>query len=159
MAFFKPRKKKISGLYYPESVTVGRISTRQLAKALSDRSTVTLSDAQAVLSELGTVMGQYMAQGKSVFLNGLGSFRYTINAHKQGVEKEDEVSASQILGVRVRFTPEIFRDANAQVTTRSCVPTEIDWMEWGKEPEKKSDTESGDSSSSGGGGDDGNNPL
>lgn len=163
MAFYKPRLKKRSGLYYPEAVTVGKqVSTKQLAQALSDRSTVTLSDARAVLSELGTVMSTFMAQGRSVHLDGLGSFRYTINATKLGVEKEEDVSANQIKSIRVRFVPEMTRNADKSVATRTMQPTAVDWFLWGKEDEKKtSDSTTGEDEGGSSGGDSGtgSNPL
>lgn len=159
MAFYKVRLQKKSGLYYPQAITVGKqITTKQLGKALSDRSTVTLADTLAVLSELGNVMSTFMAEGRSVKLDGLGSFRYNINAQKQGVEKEEEVSAEQIKSIRVRFVPEMTRNADKSVATRTMQPTAVDWFEWaGKESEKDADSASG--GTSGGGGDDGNNPL
>ncbi|MBQ4521192.1 MAG: HU family DNA-binding protein [Bacteroidaceae bacterium] len=139
MAFYKVRLQKKSGLYYPQSITVGKqVSTKQLGKALSDRSTVTLADTLAVLSELGTVMSTFMAQGRSVQLDGLGSFRYTINATKQGVEKEEDVSPNQIKSIRVRFVPEMTRNADKTVATRSMQPTAVDWFLWGKEVDKAS---------------------
>lgn len=158
MAFYKVRLQKKSGLYYPQAITVGKqITTKQLGKALSDRSTVTLADTLAVLSELGNVMSTFMAEGRSVKLDGLGSFRYNINAQKQGVEKEEEVSAEQIKSIRVRFVPEMTRNADKSVATRTMQPTAVDWFEWaGKESEKDADSAGGSSS---GGGDDGNNPL
>lgn len=163
MAFYKPRLKKRSGLYYPEAVTVGKqVSTKQLAQALSDRSTVTLSDARAVLSELGTVMSTYMAQGRSVQLEGLGSFRYTINAQKQGVETLEEVSPLQIKSIRVRFVPETTRNADGTVATRSCQPGTVDWFLWAAEEKNGSDDsttdEGGDEGTDDGGGT-GSNPL
>ncbi len=159
MAFYKVRLQKKSGLYYPQAITVGKqITTKQLGKALSDRSTVTLADTLAVLSELGNVMSTFMAEGRSVKLDGLGSFRYNINAQKQGVEKEEEVSAEQIKSIRVRFVPEMTRNADKSVATRTMQPTAVDWFEWaGKDSEKDADSAGGSSSS--GGGDDGNNPL
>ena len=163
MAFYKPRLKKRSGLYYPEAVTVGKqVSTKQLAQALSDRSTVTLSDARAVLSELGTVMSTYMAQGRSVQLEGLGSFRYTINAQKQGVETLEEVSPLQIKSIRVRFVPETTRNADGTVATRSCQPGAVDWFLWAAEEKKKADDGStGEDAGGSSGGDSGtgSNPL
>ena len=166
MAFYKPRLKKRNGLYYPEAVTVGKqVSTKQLAQALSDRSTVTISDARAVLSELGTVMSTYMAQGRSVNLEGLGSFRYTINAQKQGVENIEKVSPAQINSVRVRFVPETTRNADGSVATRTMQPGAVDWFLWGKEDEKKASADEGgeDTGDNGGGGDNGGatggNPL
>ena len=162
MAFYKPRLKKRSGLYYPEAVTVGKqVSTKQLAQALSDRSTVTLSDARAVLSELGAVMSTYMAQGRSVQLEGLGSFRYTINAQKQGVETLEEVSPLQIKSIRVRFVPETTRNADGTVATRSCQPGAVDWFLWAAEEKKADDGSAGEDEGGSSGGDSGtgSNPL
>lgn len=169
MAFYKARLQKKSGLYYPQAVVVGKkVTTKQLGKALSDRSTVTLADTLAVLSELGAVMSTFMAQGRSVALEGLGSFRYTINSQKLGVETEDEVSANQIRSVRVRFVPEVTRNVDRTVATRSMQPTAVDWMLWGgqtADAESADDgTDSGadDGNTSGGGTSDGgddSNPL
>lgn len=148
MAFFKARLQKKSNLFYPEAVVVGKkVTTKQLATMLSDRCTVTLADTLAVLSELGMVMSTYMAQGRSVHLDGIGSFRYTINATKQGVEEEKEVSANQIRGIRVRFVPEVTRNVDKSVATRSMQPMVVDWLKWGvKEDEKKVEDDSAEGS-------------
>ncbi|MBQ8593190.1 MAG: HU family DNA-binding protein [Bacteroidaceae bacterium] len=160
MAFYKVRLQKKSGLYYPQAVVVGKqVSTKQLGKALSDRSTVTLADTLAVLSELGTVMSTFMAQGRSVSLEGLGSFRYTINSQKQGVETAEEVNSDQIKSVRVRFVPEVTRNADKSVATRSMQPAAVEWVEWaGKADDASTGGDSG-SAGFGGGNDDGSSPL
>ena len=163
MGFYKVRRHKKTQLYYPQAITVGKqITTAQVASLLADRSTVTKADAYAVLSELGGVMSTFMAQGRSVHLDGLGSFRYTINATKQGVEKEEDVSTNQIKSIRVRFVPEMTRNADKTVATRTMQPTAVDWFLWGKEDEKnggsdsagEDDSDTGDSGSGTGG-----NPL
>lgn len=160
MAFYKARLQKKSGLYYPQAITVGKqISTKQLGMALSDRSTVTLSDTLAVLSELGVVMSTFMAQGRSVHLDGLGSFRYTINAQKQGVATAEEVSADQIKSIRVRFVPEVTRNADKTVATRSMQPSAVEWTPWGGKVDEASVDTGGGGSTDSGGNDDGSSPL
>lgn len=164
MGFYKVRRHKKTQLYYPQAITVGKqITTAQVASLLADRSTVTKADAYAVLSELGGVMSTFMAQGRSVHLDGLGSFRYTINATKQGVEKEEDVSANQIKSIRVRFVPEMTRNADKSVATRTMQPTAVDWFLWGKEDEKKTsdDGSAGEDEGGSSGGDSGtgSNPL
>lgn len=161
MGFYKVRQHKKTLLYYPQAITVGKqITTAQVAAMLADRSTVTKADALAVLSELGGVMSTFMAQGRSVHLDGLGSFRYTINATKQGVETVEEVSANQIKSIRVRFVPEMTRNADKSVATRTMQPTAVDWFLWAKEEKNGSDDsttdEGGDDGSEGG---TGSNPL
>ena len=166
MAFYRARFQKKSGKWHPQSVVVGKsISTKELAKALSDRSTVTISDCRAVLSEIGSIMGEFMAQGKSVKLEGLGNFRYVINSSKQGVETEEKVSAAQISAIRVRFVPENFRNSDGTVATRSCIPNAVEWLKLSAEEEtddEKGDDTTGDEGNNGGGtsgGGTGNNPL
>ena len=169
MAFYKARFQKTSQKWYPHAVVVGKsISTKELAQALSDRSTVTLSDCRAVLSEIGLVMAEFMAQGKSVKLEGLGSFRYGICSAKNGVETEEKVSASQISAIRVRFVPETSRNADGTVATRSCQPGAVEWLKLGIEEEVKKETsdtpadeggEDNGDDNTGGGGATGGNPL
>lgn len=139
MAFYKKVKQKINGLWYAKSVTVGKpVTTNQVADQLAKISTVSRADTFAVLKELGGVIGDYMAEGRTVKLDGLGTFYYTADASKQGVDSEDKVKATSINGVRVRFLPETTRTASNQVATRSMVSNEIFWEEWrGKESTDK----------------------
>lgn len=50
-------------------------------------------------------MAEIMAEGRSINLEGLGSFRYTSISSGNGVDTESEVNTSQINAIRVRFTP------------------------------------------------------
>ena len=144
MAFYKKTKMKVNGKWYPKSVLVGSaITTEQVAKRLAAESTVSPADVRAVLTALGGVMGDYMAQGRSVKLDGSGSFYFTASTNKNGVATEKEVTAKLINGVRVRFIPETrFRGSGkGRVSMRSLSDVDIDWEEWkgeekGVEPKK-----------------------
>ena len=136
MAFFKKVKKKLTGLWYPEAITVGKpVTTDQVADQLALISTVSRGDTYAVLKDLGEVMASFMAEGRTVKLEGVGTFYYTINADK-GIAKSEEVTVKQIKNVRVRFIPETSRTQNNKVATRSLVSDSIHWEEW--KEEKKS---------------------
>ena len=133
MAFFKRVQKQVNNLWYPQSVTWGKaVTTREVADELSVLSTVTRGDTYAVMENLGRVLSSYMGQGRTVKIDGVGTFYYTATSAKKGVETEKEVSASQINGVHVRFIPEVERNSGNQVVTRSMVTTKIVWEEWGK---------------------------
>lgn len=150
MGFFKKVKQKINGMWYPQSITVGKpVTTDEVAKCLAIESTVSPADTFAVLKSLGSVLGDYMAQGRTVKLDGVGTFYYTAVASGNGVDSPDKVTAKQITGVRVRFIPETTRTANNQVATRSLVDTNISWEEWGG---KSTTPEGGGGGSEGGGG-------
>jgi len=154
MAFFKRIQKKINNLWYPQSVTVGKpVTTREVADQLSYLSTVTRGDTYAVMGNLGMVLSNYMGQGRTVKIDGVGTFYYTASATKKGVQTAEDVSASQINGVRVRFIPEVGRNSGRQVTTRSMVDTNIFWEEYGKK--NTSDAGGSDSGNQGGSGDGG----
>lgn len=132
MAFFKRIQKKVNNMWYPQSVTWGKaVTTREVADELSVLSTVTRGDTYAVMENLGRVLSGYMGQGRTVKIDGVGTFYYTANTSKNGVATAEEVSSSQINGVRVRFIPEVERSSSRQVTTRSMVNTKIVWEEWG----------------------------
>lgn len=161
MPYFKPRKQKVNGLWYPQSQTLEQIPMSRVIERLTQISTISKSDINAVLGDLARVIDEYMDLGYSVKLDGLGSFYYTAIATKNGVQTEEEVSASQIVGTRVRFLPEFTR-ANNKNTTRALASKAVNWKPFPKPTEAKAttdDSSGGGSSDSGGGNDDGNNPL
>ena len=56
MGFFKKVKQKINGMWYPQSITVGKpVTTDEVAKRLAIESTVSPADTFAVLKSLGRV--------------------------------------------------------------------------------------------------------
>ena len=139
MGFYKKTKMKVNGKWYPKSVLVmSPVTTEQVAKRIAAESTVSPADVRAVLTALGGVMGDYMSQGRSVKLDGVGSFYFTAVTTKNGVDKEEDVNATLIRGVRVRFIPETrYRGAGkGRVSTRGLSDVDIEWEEW-KGEEKK----------------------
>lgn len=130
MAFFKKFQSKLNDLWYPKAITTGvPITTDKIADKLSLLSTVTRGDTYAVLKNLGGVMADYMAMGRTVKIEGVGTFYYTAATNKRGVATPDEVNSGQINGIRVRFLPEVKRSSGKQITTRSMVDTDVDWTD------------------------------
>lgn len=153
MAFYKKVQMKVNGKWYPKSVLVGSvITTEQVTKRVAAESTVSPADVRAVLTALGGVMGDYMAQGRSVKLDGIGSFYFTAATNNNGVDTEKEVTAELINGVRVRFIPETrFRGGGTRATggdrraVRGLTDVDIEWEEWkGKVDTDNPDSTSGD---------------
>lgn len=141
MAFFKKSKQKINGKWYPRSVTVGKpVKTDEVARRISAECTVNPADTFAVLKALGGVLGDFMANGRTVKLDGVGTFYYTSNAAGNGVDDAEKVTAKQITNVRVRFIPEKHQNSSSQVTTRTLVSTDIFWEEWGGKESGGGDT-------------------
>lgn len=132
MAFFKKMKLKTNGKWYPQSFTVGKpVSTMELAQRISRQCTVNPADTYAVLTALGGALGEFMAEGRTVKLENMGTFYYTANAEGNGVKTAEEVSAAQIKGVRVRFIPQKHLNQSSKVLSRALVKENISWEEWG----------------------------
>ena len=130
MAYFKKIQKKANGKWYPQGITIGKpVTTKEVANRLADLSALSPGDCYSMLGNLGKVLGEYMNPGRTVKLDGVGTFYYTANASGQGVDSAEEVSAKQITGTRVRFIPEVARSVKGQVTTRSLVSSDVFWEE------------------------------
>ncbi len=77
MAFYKKVKQKGDDKWHPRAVTKGHpYTTDEIARLLSEMSTVTPGDTYAVLMNLGEVLGKLMSSGHSVKLKGIGTFYY-----------------------------------------------------------------------------------
>ncbi|WP_071148977.1 HU family DNA-binding protein [Bacteroides ndongoniae] len=150
MAFYKKAYNKKTEVYYPRAITIGTaINTDQIAEALADRSTVTKTDVKAVLTEMADVMSQYMAQGKSVKLEGLGSFRLGLNT--KGVKNEEDFDfQTQLQRVKVNFIPETTYPASTGAATRSMVSNSLEWIEYDKALTTADSSEGGTPSEGGG---------
>ena len=126
MPVFKAIYKKMTELWYPQAVTVGpAVTMDELCKQIAMMTTVSMPDARAAIEAMGMVMGGFMNSGRSVQVDGLGTFYYTCIATGQGVKTEKEVSAKQITGTRVRFIPESSRKGN--IVRRTLISEDLVW--------------------------------
>lgn len=158
---FYQKAKNPQGKWYPRSVTQGKpVSTKTIAKELALISTVSEADARAVLSMLGQVMAKYLADGRSVKLDGLGSFRlagYTGSKNK-AVDSPDKVTSKMFAGVRMRFVPEGERNATGTLT-KAMLGGDVSWILLSDEQaaagaEEEETPSDGGSDNTGGSGDD-----
>lgn len=151
MAYYKKQYNEKNGVWYPHAITVGKpIDTKKIAERLAKISTVSYADVVAVLAELPGVLADYMAQGKSVKLDGLGNFRYVLDT--DGVEQEADFDfQKQVKAVRVRFVPT--REGavtKGGTATRALVPGGIEWLNYdGEAAATDDDTEDPDVPGSG----------
>lgn len=115
-------------MWYPKAKTIGRaVTTDDVAQRLADLSALSTGDVKSVLDLLGGVIGEYMNQGRTVKLDGVGTFYYTIDSSGNGVATPEEVSAKQINGTHVRFIPETSRGPKNEVTSRSLIGSNVFW--------------------------------
>ena len=140
MAYYKKMYNEKTGVHYPLAVVVGKpIETKKIAQRLAQISTVSYADVVAVLAELPGVMADYMAQGKSVRLEGFGTFRYALDT--DGVQDRTDFDfQKQVKAVRVRFIPTKEGGSNKGGTaTRALVPTGIEWLKYDGQPASADD--------------------
>lgn len=145
MAFYKREHNEKQGVYYPLAVTVGKpVTTKEIAEKLARISTVSKSDVNAVLGDLASVMADEMKQGKAVMIDGLGSFRYTLDT--EGVKDEAEFNfQKQVKAVRVRFTPQrTGGNLKGSTATRALAPGGIEWIELSATTATDGGTDGGD---------------
>ena len=126
MPFFKKEQKAINGLWYPRTVTVGHpVEMDEVCKRIAEMSTASEADTKAVMTALGKVLGSLMNTGRTVHIEGLGSFYYGCVAEGTGKET-------------VRFLPERNVQQNGAVT-RNLVGNEVFWVDvesMGANPDK-----------------------
>ena len=75
-------------LYYASPVLSGQISTRQIAKDLAGRSSLTPADIRATLIGLVEVMETYLYSGFSVKLDDLGVFSLSVTSDGYAMPEE-----------------------------------------------------------------------
>jgi predicted histone-like DNA-binding protein len=93
MAYRYRVKQKRNGindkaLYYAVPVGKGTIGTREIARELADRSSLTSADVRAALIGLVEVMEYYLHSGYSVKLDDLGTFH--LSATSNGFSSPEE---------------------------------------------------------------------
>lgn len=100
----KMKNSKTFNYWYGRAVTLGSVSTKDLAEELSHATTVTRADIMAVLIELSVAIQRHLLNSQSVHLDGLGSFRVGIKSTP--TEKKEDFKASKIKSFHIIYTPE-----------------------------------------------------
>lgn len=129
MPFYKKAFNKKQQVYYPRAIVQGKpVETETIAKYLAKISTVSNSDVQAVLGDISGAMHTYMSQGKSVYIKGLGYFRYVLDT--VGVGNLDDFNfTKQVKAVRVEFIPERTKTSNGTYSRALIDSDELEWIE------------------------------
>lgn len=130
MAFIKKIKRKWQGQekWTVTTVTQGSpVSTKELCQYIADSTTASASDVMAVLLSLPKVMELYLKNGRSVKLEGIGTYRYKVSAGM--VDNKDDAGESLIRDIRVQFTPErtVTAVGKQRITRRALIPDNLTW--------------------------------
>ena len=132
MANYRKRFSRMTGKWTPVAAVSKTLSTRKLAEHIEKESTVSVADVMAVLYALPHVLRDAMANGYSAKLDGIGSFALTVQCHKTGVDRAEEVDPyTQITNVKVQFRPEkeSIQVAGMKKMQTSLVANDLTWVE------------------------------
>ncbi|MGL5318585.1 MAG: HU family DNA-binding protein [Bacteroidales bacterium] len=91
--------------FYASALKRGSMGLNGLAERIADATTASKADTILVLTALSTQLHQLLDEGYSVKLDGLGTFRVTLNGI--GADTAEEFSTHLIRGPRIRFRPEV----------------------------------------------------
>ena len=80
----------------------GTVTLDTLAKEIAGRSSLTKGDVKNVLENFLDLMPEKMADGKSVKLGGLGTFRISFSS--SGSDRKEDFNVSHIRNTKVVFT-------------------------------------------------------
>lgn len=96
-------KDRISGSqkFYPQIAPTGYVTVDDIAERVAENCTLTAPDVKGILSSLQDLVNEAIANGRSVKLGDLGSFRPTISG--TGSATAEEVSADNIRSVNVCY--------------------------------------------------------
>lgn len=120
---YKPVRSSIAskdGLkrFHPRLIKVDTVDLSTIAEEITEVSAVSSGDVHSVITNLMSSMRTHLLNSNSVKLDGFGTFTVIAHSNEQGVEKEEDVSASQINRLVIRFMPEYTRTALSGKTTK-----------------------------------------
>lgn len=98
-----PSNKNAPKKYYPSIESTGHVTTRELADEAAEISTLSNADMAAAIESFLTIIPQELSKGNIVELGDFGSF--WIRIQSDGVDKEEDVQASQVTNVLPQFRP------------------------------------------------------
>jgi predicted histone-like DNA-binding protein len=101
---------KTQGKWFARRVSLGVLSTDELAAAVQANVSVKKSDVKAVLEELSYVMNQKMKEGYVVRLDGIGLFYITIKSDSATLEElksGEKTIRDLILDYKAKFREEV----------------------------------------------------
>jgi predicted histone-like DNA-binding protein len=83
--------------------TISQIGEKEVAKQISDETTLNRKEAEMALSQFEKILLRLLLDGHSVQLGDWGSFHLTCNSKPS--DTKQEVSANSIRNLNIRFTP------------------------------------------------------
>ena len=88
--------------YHLRAISMGTVSTRDIAKRIQNETSLTRSDVMACLAALSHCMTSSFAEGHRVHLEGIGYFQIALQAPEGWDSTQRKVRGVRVKGVRFR---------------------------------------------------------
>jgi predicted histone-like DNA-binding protein len=98
-----PLDSKAPKKWYAILKTVSQVGEKEVAKLISDETTLNRKEAEMSLDQLEKVLLRLLLDSHSVQLGDWGSFHLTCNS--KGSDTKEEVGAGSIQNLNIRFSP------------------------------------------------------
>jgi predicted histone-like DNA-binding protein len=98
-----PQDRGAHKKWYPNVKTISQVSEKEVAKSIADETTLNPKEAEMAISQFEKILVRFLLDSHSVQLGDWGSFHLTCSS--EGVDSKDEVKASNIKNLNIRFTP------------------------------------------------------
>lgn len=92
-----------AGQWYGKAISLGRVSTKELAREISAATTLTYPDVIAVLTAMTEVMGNHLRASQTVDLEGIGAFKVGIKTAP--APTKDAFTAKNIQSYHINYLP------------------------------------------------------
>ena len=103
-----PCNLEAEGKFYPAAAYISEIGVNQLAEEISQSTTLTPTEVIGVIRSFLLIVPKYMMLGYKVRLDSFGIFKLGLKTSPacKGHAKATEVTANDIGGVKVLYTPD-----------------------------------------------------
>lgn len=103
-----PRNLEAEGKFYPAAAYISEIGVNQIAEEISQSTTLTPTEVIGVIRSFLLIVPKYMMLGYKVRLDSFGIFKLGLKTSPacKGPAKATEVTANDIGGVKVLYTPD-----------------------------------------------------
>lgn len=98
-----PRDRESEPKFYPQVITSGEVSIREMCERIEQYCTVTKADVQAVFVAMENVVVDALKKGEIIRLGDLGSLRLSVSS--KGALTEKNYNTSLITRKRIIFRP------------------------------------------------------
>lgn len=98
------KRKALKGKWYGRAVSNGEVHTKELARSISNDTTLTEADVHATIIALVKEMKDRLQDGNTVVLDGFGRFHLTIQSEM--VDKPEDYNLKyHVRRILCKFTP------------------------------------------------------